>query len=181
MRNMQRRTASPSSSSPTSSTRCWTSPTGWRCCARASISATWPPRTPDQQSLTDMMVGHAVGLNIDRPEPVNVHAPSGGGRLDRAIDRAGRQAAGRCELHRQRRRDAGHGRHCRQRPAGAAGGHCRASTPSPTAACLLRSRRTASTEKSGGHGPHGHPQDAALPCPLSRRTGWAWVWSAPWA
>ena len=26
----------------------------------------------DQQSLTDMMVGHAVALNIDRPEPVNV-------------------------------------------------------------------------------------------------------------
>ena len=26
----------------------------------------------DQQSLTDMMVGHAVSLNIDRPEPVNV-------------------------------------------------------------------------------------------------------------
>ena len=26
----------------------------------------------DQQSLTDMMVGHAVTLNIDRPEPVNV-------------------------------------------------------------------------------------------------------------
>ena len=26
----------------------------------------------DQQSLTDMMVGHSVSLNIDRPEPVNV-------------------------------------------------------------------------------------------------------------
>ena len=26
----------------------------------------------DQQSLTDMMVGHSVTLNIDRPEPVNV-------------------------------------------------------------------------------------------------------------
>ncbi len=26
----------------------------------------------DQQSLTDMMVGHAVSLNIDRPTPVNV-------------------------------------------------------------------------------------------------------------
>ena len=26
----------------------------------------------NQQSLTDMMVGHAVALNIDRPEPVNV-------------------------------------------------------------------------------------------------------------
>ena len=26
----------------------------------------------DQQSLTDMIVGHAVALNIDRPEPVNV-------------------------------------------------------------------------------------------------------------
>ena len=26
----------------------------------------------DQQSLTDMMVGHTVTLNIDRPEPVNV-------------------------------------------------------------------------------------------------------------
>ena len=26
----------------------------------------------DQQSLTDMMVGHAVTLNIDRPDPVNV-------------------------------------------------------------------------------------------------------------
>ena len=28
----------------------------------------------DQQSLTDMMVGHSVTLNIDRPEPVNVQA-----------------------------------------------------------------------------------------------------------
>ena len=26
----------------------------------------------DQQSLTDMMVGHSVSLNIDRPDPVNV-------------------------------------------------------------------------------------------------------------
>ena len=26
----------------------------------------------DQQSLTDMMVGHAVKLNIDRPDPINV-------------------------------------------------------------------------------------------------------------
>ena len=33
-------TARPSSSSPTSSTRCWSCPTGWRCCARASTSAT---------------------------------------------------------------------------------------------------------------------------------------------
>ena len=29
-------------------------------------------RDADQQSLTDMMVGHSVTLNIDRPEPVNV-------------------------------------------------------------------------------------------------------------
>ncbi len=29
-------------------------------------------RDADQQSLTDMMVGHAVSLNIDRPTPVNV-------------------------------------------------------------------------------------------------------------
>ncbi len=28
-------------------------------------------RTPNQQSLTDMMVGHSVKLNIDRPKPVN--------------------------------------------------------------------------------------------------------------
>ena len=26
----------------------------------------------DQQSLTDMMVGHSVTLNINRPEPINV-------------------------------------------------------------------------------------------------------------
>ena len=38
----------------------------------------------DQQSLTDMMVGHSVSLNIDRPDPVNRHAPAGGRRASRS-------------------------------------------------------------------------------------------------
>ncbi len=37
----------------------------------------------NHQSMTDMMVGRSVSLNIDRPEPGERQAPSGAGRADR--------------------------------------------------------------------------------------------------
>ena len=43
----------------------------------------------DQQSLTDMMVGHSVSLNIDRPEPVNVTPRLVLDGLDACIDELG--------------------------------------------------------------------------------------------
>ena len=51
--------------------RCWRSLTGWRCCAREEYIGDVPTKEATQQSLTDMMVGRAVALHIDRPEPVN--------------------------------------------------------------------------------------------------------------
>ena len=43
----------------------------------------------DQQSLTDMMVGHSVTLNINRPEPVQRHAPPEAGGPAPCIDELG--------------------------------------------------------------------------------------------
>ncbi len=76
------------------------------------------------QKLTDMMVGHAVTLNIDRPlvEDRNL-------RLEvkdlTVLTPRRRQGPGPCLLRRLRRRDSGHCRHLRLRPEGAAGGHRR--------------------------------------------------------
>ena len=36
---------------PQAATRCWPSATGWPSCARASMSAMWPPGTPTQAQL----------------------------------------------------------------------------------------------------------------------------------
>ena len=111
----------------------------------------------DQQSLTDMMVGHSVSLNIDRPDPVNVTPrlvldgltvfdELGVKRLDNVsftvnagevLGVAGVAGSGQRELLES-----------------IAGLYPIASG----SVDLLRSRRR-QNEKSGGHGPHGHPQE----------------------
>ena len=76
------------------------------------------------QKLTDMMVGHAVTLNIDRPLMEDRNLRLEVKDLDRPDSRR-HQGSGPCLLRRLRRGDSGHCRHLRQRPEGAAGGHRR--------------------------------------------------------
>ena len=61
-------------------------------------------------SLTEMMVGEKVALNIDRPEPK--HQIRG-------------KSSGQCELHRHGRRNPGNRGYRRQRSERAAGNYCR--------------------------------------------------------
>ncbi len=70
------------------------------------------------QEMTNMMVGHAVTLNIDRRDPVDPK-PRIEVKRHRAQHRRHRQARRRV-LHRQLRRDPRHRGHLRLRPAGAA-------------------------------------------------------------
>ncbi|MFR6378774.1 MAG: hypothetical protein ACLUNZ_02030 [Evtepia sp.] len=142
------------------------------------------------QQLTDMMVGHAVTLNIDRPrtrgpqdlrlEVKDLTCPDG----------RGRQGPGRRVLRRQRRGDPGHCRHRRQRPEGTA------ARPSPglypvIPRCTIiyhhpprRTQRRSGCACMGIELPGkipGRSTTWACPWPLCRRTGWAWAWWAPWA
>ena len=70
MRNMKNDGKS-LSSSPTSSTRCWMSDRV-AVLRKGEYIGDVMTKDANQQSLTDMMVGHSVTLNINRPGPVNV-------------------------------------------------------------------------------------------------------------
>ena len=75
--------------------------------------------TASQQSLTDMMVGRAVSLNIDRPLNENQTERLRGRALDRQ-EQGRRQDARRRDIHRHGRRDSRHRGHRRFRPEGTA-------------------------------------------------------------
>ena len=77
------------------------------------------------QKLTDMMVGHAVTLNIDRPLVEDRNLRLEVKDLTVLTPRRRHQGSGPCLLRRLRRGDSGHCRHLRQRPEGTAGGHRR--------------------------------------------------------
>ena len=68
-----------------------------------------PTAETNPQELTNMMVGHQVSLNIDRPAPEKRPAQAGGQPPVGEGLRRGAGAPGR-ELHRQRRGDFGHRR-----------------------------------------------------------------------
>ena len=111
----------------------------------------------DQQSLTDMMVGHSVSLNIDRPDPVNVTPrlvldgltvfdELGVKRLDNVsftvnagevLGVAGVAGSGQRELL--------------ESIAGL--------YPIASGSVTYYDPADGKTKKSGGHGPHGHPQE----------------------
>ncbi len=57
--------------SPISFTRCWRCPTVFPSCARGQYIGTVQTSEATEESLTEMMVGKKVSLNIDRPMPVN--------------------------------------------------------------------------------------------------------------
>ena len=99
-----------------------------------------PTKTTNAQEMTNMMVGHAVTLNIDRPEPVNPKPRIEVKGAHRAQHRR-HSEAGRCLVHRQLRRDSWHRRHLRLRSEGAAGVHRRAAAGGKGQHLLHRGRR----------------------------------------
>ena len=46
-------------------------PTGWLCFSNGQYIGSMLTKDTTVTEMTNMMVGHAVTLNIDRPEPVN--------------------------------------------------------------------------------------------------------------
>ncbi|MFR7894574.1 MAG: ABC transporter ATP-binding protein [Dysosmobacter sp.] len=135
----------------------------------------------DQQSLTDMMVGHSVSLNIDRPDPVNVTPRLVLDGLT-VFDELGVKRLDNVSFT----VNAGEVLGVAGAWPAAASGSCwnplRASTPSPPAARdLLRSRRRQDEKNLVGMDPMDIRKSGIAMSLLSRRTGWAWVWSAPWA
>ena len=78
----------------------------------------------DQQSLTDMMVGRSVTLNIDRPDPINVTPRVVVDGLT-VYDELGVKRLSDVSFTAICGRGAGHCGHSRQRPARAAGSHSR--------------------------------------------------------
>ena len=133
----------------------------------------------DQQSLTDMMVGRSVSLNINRPEPKNVATrlklegltvfdELGVKRLDNvSFDIKAGEVLGVAGV-------AGSGQ--RELLESIAGLYPIASG-SVTYYCSRGQRASG----AGRQGSHGYPQGRASPCPSCRRIAWAWAWWAPWA
>ena len=74
-------------------------------------------------SLTEMMVGQKVDLHLDRPLP-KAPAPRLVLKDVSAVSAEGVHTLDKVSLHRLFRRDPGDCRGGRQRPEGAAGGHC---------------------------------------------------------
>ena len=74
------------------------------------------------ESLTEMMVGQKVDLDIHRTEPVNT--------VDRLVcEGVGCVNVEGLKFHAEKRRDPGDRRHIRQRTEGASGIHCRSAGP----------------------------------------------------
>ena len=93
-----------------------------------------------EASLTEMMVGKKVALNIERPETVNPQKRLVMEHVT-CVDKEGVKTLDDAGLHLQRR-DFRNCRNCRKRPERAAGGHCRASANGGRNHPVLSSGRT---------------------------------------
>ena len=134
----------------------------------------------DPQKLTDMMVGHAVTLNIDRPEPVNVQLRLAVEGLT-VYDSLGVKRLSDVSFTAKPARSWA----SPALPAPASGSCWRpspASTPSPAAASAsIPPGRTAAPAGSWWAWIPRPSAGAASPWPSCRRTAWAWAWWVPWA
>ena len=139
-------------------------------------------RSQRSRSLTEMMVGKKVGLNIDRSAAsksrrnawwcstyqLHQHA-----RACKLLDDVSFTA--------RSRRNSGHRRHCRQRPEGAAGSHRRACSTSTNGRNHLSTiPRPARTVDLSRQNPAADHANWACASPSCRRIDWAWAWSATW-